>query len=336
MAERTPLYMDINSVYSGDELGLPYRDIVSEGVGSPTALAVAQRAAGANLSVDVAVGSGWVLGDTNTDFQPCYRIFNDAVVNKGITPDPSNPRKVLVVAQITDEGFSGVGRQWQIVAIHGTPAASPTEPALPASALPLALIDVTTADTDITTAQITDRRYRAGFGDKALLWSKSLAAAAASLDTPGTIPQGFTHLELVLYARGDAAAVNTDVRLKINGDVTSGNYLWQYILGAATGVTAAEVVSAGTYARVAEMPANTAAANRFGTARILIPCYGEAKRKSYEADSVSPDAGTTGTIRTFKHSGVWEGTAAITALSLIPGAGNFAPGTRVSLYGIKG
>src|SRR6266498_2637149 len=105
MAEITPpLFQDVSNVYSGDELGLPYRDLVSEGVVQATALAVSQRAAGANLSVDVAAGACWVLGDTNTDRQPCYRCINDAVVNLGISPDPSNPRKVLVVAQVTDEG----------------------------------------------------------------------------------------------------------------------------------------------------------------------------------------------------------------------------------------
>lgn len=164
MTELTPLFMDINSVYSGDELGLPYRDLLGEGTVAATDLAVTQRAAGANLSVDVAAGACWIAGDTNVTRQPTYRCLNDATVNKGITPDPSNPRKVLIVAQITDEGFAGTGRLWQIVAIHGTPAASPAEPALPASALPLALVDVATNATSITNANITDRRARASVG----------------------------------------------------------------------------------------------------------------------------------------------------------------------------
>lgn len=164
MAELTPLFMDISSVYSGDELGLPYRDLASEGIVDAGSLAVTEKAGGANLSVDVAAGAAWVLGDTNPNAQPCYRVRNDAVVNLGISPDPSNPRKVLIVAQITDETFAGTGRNWQLIAIHGTPAASPAEPALPASALPLAMIDVPAADTSITNSQITDRRVRAVAG----------------------------------------------------------------------------------------------------------------------------------------------------------------------------
>jgi hypothetical protein len=164
MAELTPLFMDINAVYSGDELGLPYRDLLGEGIVAATDLAVTQRAAGANLSVDVAAGACWVAGDTNVARQPTYRCLNDATVNKGIAPDPSNPRRVLVVAQITDEGFAGTGRNWQIVAIHGTPAASPTLPATPASALPLADIAVAANATSITNANITDKRVRAAIG----------------------------------------------------------------------------------------------------------------------------------------------------------------------------
>jgi len=161
MAELTPLYMDISGVYSGDELGLPYRDIMSEGVVGSGDLAVAQHAGGANLSVDVAAGAAWVLGDTNPDAQPIYRVRNDAIVNKGISPDPSNPRKVVIAAQITDATFAGATRQWAITAIHGAPAASPVEPALPDSALKLAVITVPAAATSIVTANITDSRSRA-------------------------------------------------------------------------------------------------------------------------------------------------------------------------------
>lgn len=160
MAERTPLYMDINDVYSGDELGMPNRDAWAEGVLATNALKVSQ-AGTPGLSVNIAAGAAWVLGDTDTTFQPCYRVINDAVVNKGISPDPSLARKVLVVAQITDQAFSGSGRKWDIVAIHGTPNASPVLPATPASALPLASIAVAGGATSIVDANITDLRYSA-------------------------------------------------------------------------------------------------------------------------------------------------------------------------------
>lgn len=158
MAELTPLFMDISGAYSGDELGLPNRDVMGEGVLAAADLAVS---GGSGNSVNVAAGACWVLGDTNPARQPCYRCYNDAVVNKGISPDAAQPRRVLVVAQIVDEAFSGSGRLWRIDAIHGTPAAAPVVPATPASALPLANILVPAAAASSAAYTITDLRQRA-------------------------------------------------------------------------------------------------------------------------------------------------------------------------------
>lgn len=161
-AERNPpLYMDVNNAYSGDELGLPNRDFIGEGIVAAGDLAVS---AGAGNSVNIAAGSAWVLGDTNPALQPNYRVYNDAVVNLGISPDPTNPRRVLVGAQVTDQGFAGSGRVWALSAIHGTPAASPTLPATPASFLPLANVLVPAAAASSAAYTFTDMRSRAMIG----------------------------------------------------------------------------------------------------------------------------------------------------------------------------
>ena len=161
-AERNPpLFMDVNNAYSGDELGLPYRDILSEGIVAAGDLAVS---AGTGNSVNIAAGAAWVLGDTNVALQPNYRVYNDAVVNLGISPDPTNPRRVLVGAAITDQGFAGSGRTWALQAIHGTPAASPALPATPASFLPLANVLVPAAAASSAAYTFTDLRHRARIG----------------------------------------------------------------------------------------------------------------------------------------------------------------------------
>lgn len=165
MAEITPpLFMDVDNVYSGDELGLPYRDLIGEGIVGANDLKVTERAAGVNLSVDVAAGACWVLGDTSAVSQPNYRCRSTGVVNLTITPDASNPRKVLILAQVTDAGFAGATRKWELTALHGVPAGSPVEPTVPDSAFVLALVDVTAGDTSIANSQITDRRTFAEIG----------------------------------------------------------------------------------------------------------------------------------------------------------------------------
>lgn len=181
MAENTPLYMDINNVYSGDELGLPYRDIMGEGIIGAGDLTVT---AGTGNTINVAGGSGWVLGDTDINRQPTYRIYNDATVNKGITPDPTNPRYVRVVAQINDATFSGATRNWQIVAIHGTPAGSPAVPALPVSALDLATVLVPAAAASSAAYTFTDNRKRAVVGGGQAVSSAGGPSARVALTAP--------------------------------------------------------------------------------------------------------------------------------------------------------
>lgn len=157
-----PLFQTLDSVYSGADLGLPYRDLISEGVAGASDLAVAQRGAGANMSVDVAAGVAWIRGDDSA-LQPVYRCYNDGTVNLAIAAaDATNPRIDLVIAEVRDAGFSGVSTDWRLRVVTGTPAASPAAPATPNNAIVLARVSVPANDTAITDSQITDYRPRAG------------------------------------------------------------------------------------------------------------------------------------------------------------------------------
>ena len=126
-------------------------------------LAVSERGAGANLSVDVAVGQCVVTGDT-TGTQGRYLVTSDAVENVTISAaDPSNPRIDLIVVQVDDDAVDGGGQnRAQIEVVTGTPASSPSVPATPTSALPLAQVAVAASETQIQDADITDVRDDAG------------------------------------------------------------------------------------------------------------------------------------------------------------------------------
>lgn len=162
-----PLFQTVDSVYTGASLGVPYRDIMSEGVVGVNDMKVAQRGAGANLSVDVAAGVAWIKGDDNANTQPLYRAYNDGTVNLSIAAaDGANPRIDRVIAEVRDSSFSGVSQDWRLRVITGTPAGSPSAPALPNNAISLATVSVPALDTTISDAQITDTRPSAvlGFG----------------------------------------------------------------------------------------------------------------------------------------------------------------------------
>ena len=154
-----PLFMDIDSVYSGDEMGLVHRGAIGEGVLDSSALAVTERGAGANMSVDVAAGAAWIEGDDDTAAQPIYRARTGSTTNLTITAaDATNPRIDRVVLEILDSTFSGASQVGRLRVIDGTPAASPSAPALPDSAISLATISVIANETAITDAEITDLR----------------------------------------------------------------------------------------------------------------------------------------------------------------------------------
>jgi hypothetical protein len=113
------------------------------------------------MSVNVAAGKAFIDGTENAN-QGAYLAVNDATVNLAISASsPTNPRKDLIVAKVQDAEWSGATNSWSLAVVTGTPAASPAEPAVPANAVVLALVDIAANATSITNANITDRRRRA-------------------------------------------------------------------------------------------------------------------------------------------------------------------------------
>lgn len=102
--------------------------------------AVSQRGAGANMSVDVAVGQVRVGG---------YFPFVTAVTNVTITAaDATNPRWDLI----------SVDRNGALTATAGTAASNPTMPSIPANSIVLAAVYVPANATSIVNNQIIDKR----------------------------------------------------------------------------------------------------------------------------------------------------------------------------------
>lgn len=96
-------------------------------------LAVTQRGAGVNMSVDVAVGDAFVR---RSDGSYAHPVFNDAVYNQAISAaDGSNPRRDIIVlyvdygqtpSTLVSNNTNGVVK---IKVVNGTPAGSPVDPA---------------------------------------------------------------------------------------------------------------------------------------------------------------------------------------------------------------
>jgi hypothetical protein len=145
---------------------------LQEGVLSGGSYQVIQRAAGANMTVDVAssVGNGAIVQGDSVTAQGAYSVPPTAAnVNVDIAAaDATNPRNDLVVLEVKDDQHDAGGLNLaRVRVITGTPNASAAignapgangTPALPSSCMLLAVVNVTAALTSVVTARISDRR----------------------------------------------------------------------------------------------------------------------------------------------------------------------------------
>lgn len=153
-------------------------------------LAVSQRGAGANMSVDVAIGDAFLRRSDGTYAHP---VFNDAVYNQVISAaDGSNPRRDLVVLYL-DYGVTpstlvsnNTNNVVKIKVVNGTPAGSPVDPngaAIQASVgagnpyTILARVRVPAGQTSISNSLIDDLRT--------LITSKSATVNTAAIQDSG-------------------------------------------------------------------------------------------------------------------------------------------------------
>ena len=146
-------------------------DGVTQQLNGTSALAVVQRGAGANMSVDVSAGRILVQG---------MRAENSTTKNLTIASNASgNPRIDRIVARFTTSGPTFV-----LDVLQGTPAGSPTAPALTQTAatyeVSLAQIAVAAGAVSIVTANITDER--AWSGPQAVRIPTIVSAAALNVN----------------------------------------------------------------------------------------------------------------------------------------------------------
>lgn len=164
-----------------------YKGILGEVL---SGLAVSQRGAGANMSVDIAIGDAILPRSDATYGHP---VFNDATLNQAITTaDPTNPRRDIVIMYLDYNvtPSTGVSNNTNGVVltkvVAGTPAGSPADPsdaALQAAAgsgnpyIKLARVRVAAAASSISNSVIDDfRSFTEDYGGG---WKPQSSAADA-------------------------------------------------------------------------------------------------------------------------------------------------------------
>lgn len=150
----------------------------AHGVVRATDLAVTQNGT-PNMTVNVAAGGCFIRG-TQSANQGAYHLWNDGTLNVGLLgSDATNPRRDLIVAQVRDLNYSGALKDALITVVTGTPAASPSDPAVPANSLVLARIAVGAGVSSILTANITDLRPIANIAGKMPTFTTAALASTA-------------------------------------------------------------------------------------------------------------------------------------------------------------
>jgi hypothetical protein len=160
------------------------------------------------------------------------------------------------------------------------------------------------------------------------LYDNIASGAIASWDVTG-ISQLYNHLKVVWMGRGDNAAEQS-VLMRFNND-TGANYLWQQDIGSAAVASAANNAAATSIATNSTVvQAVGATAGRAGMAEWLIASYKDTTfNKDVTGIAYGPSSQNVST-----HGGMWSNTAAINRITILPGAGNFVTGSRLTIYGL--
>jgi hypothetical protein len=158
------------------------------------------------------------------------------------------------------------------------------------------------------------------------------AGGAASIAF-SSISGSYRNLRLVLSVRGDTAAATTGVSLRFNGD-TGANYDGQ--VGSLYGGGSLNTFDtiAGTSMPVGLTVAGTAPANTFSPFELLLHDYANTTtHKGVRSHAGYKQANSTSSTVTSMGTGTWRSTSAITSITLLPTAGNFAQYTVATLWG---
>lgn len=172
IVDSNPLYLNARSgIYTAQELRQPLEESgPGPGVCDYLSFKVVQRAAGANMSVDVGAAGvlnrAYVRGSTVAD-QGLYRVDFTGASNLDIAAaDPTNPRIDQIYLAVEDQQHAGANNQATVRVVTGTATGGATLDnrtgvgAAPAGMGSILLADVLVAalDTSIINAEIRDRR----------------------------------------------------------------------------------------------------------------------------------------------------------------------------------
>jgi len=157
----------------------------------------------------------------------------------------------------------------------------------------------------------------------------TVGGGGASSITFSSIPATYTHLQIRAIAQNSSS--NTYSNMRFNSD-TGTNYNNHYLDGDGSSATAGANVSDNKlYFGYITVSTNT---NMFGVMVVDILDYANTNKYKTIRLLTGKDMNGSGVVEL--GSGAWRNTNAITDITIIPSAANFAQYSSFALYGIKG
>lgn len=143
----------------------------------------------------------------------------------------------------------------------------------------------------------------------------------------------FTHLHIIWVARGDTSATSTTVNCNLNGD-NGNNYDLQQIAG--SGSTASGTETFATACNIGSMAAATAPAGSTGAGEVTVLNYrandGVLWKSMYMSAHWRTSNSAGGQQMRLRFMD-WRNTSPVTSMAFSTSAGNFATGSKFTLYG---
>ncbi len=177
-----------------------------------------------------------------------------------------------------------------------------------------------------------------------LVYEYTLPADAASLDTStdgpmaALFPANFYLLEIWLYARTTEATTQSQINMRVNGDVGA-NYDRQFLSGYDNATISAASQTGQTFWNLSAVHGALSTANYFSILRTTFPGYssrtGFLSAEGQHAKP-GPDGGAAdGVPLTALQALGWRSAAAVTSFRIFPNVGgvNLKAGTRLFIFG---
>jgi len=155
------------------------------------------------------------------------------------------------------------------------------------------------------------------------------SGGAASIEFT-SIPQDGTDLLLLVSGRA-ATDASSQTRLTFNSD-TGSNYNYLQLRGTGSAVSSFTATSAANFNMTSFLTDFDYTANTFANSSIYVSNYTSTVAKSVSFDFVQENNATAS--NSHLSAGRYTGTSAITSLTMVLAAGNFAQHTVASLYKI--